>query len=80
VSALEIIERRMVSGEPFTYGELCRLPGLGRDDDRLADKTIQRWRRKGWISFIRFDRSPLWSLTDAGRTMLAAAQEPPDDQ
>lgn len=76
MDALAIIERRMGDGEPFTYGELCKLRGLPRDSDRLADKTIQKWRRKGWIDFVRFGRAPLWSLTDVGRAALASAKDP----
>ena len=77
MSKLEIIESRMSDGTPFTYGALCRLPGLHRDDDRLPDKTIQKWRRKGWIAYERIGRDTIWSLTDAGRTMLAARSEKP---
>jgi hypothetical protein len=58
------LSRRMASGEPFTYGELH---AAGLDKRRAADKQIQKWRRKGWISFARFGRQALWSLTDAGR-------------
>jgi DNA-binding transcriptional regulator PaaX len=42
---------------------------------RLVDRTIQKWRRKGWISFVRMGRDTLWSMTDAGREASAAADK-----
>lgn len=66
MTAAEAIEGRMRSGEPFTYGELCAVGlanGGNENRDRLADKTIQKWRRKGWIEMrggqVR-GRAPLW--------------------
>ena len=60
----QAIECRMSSGEPFTYGELCRIqPRPFGEDGRTADKTIQKWRRKGWIAFTREGRSTVWRLT-----------------
>lgn len=60
------IETRMASGEPFTYGQLCKQWPASH---RLIDQTIQKWRRKGLISFARTGRLTVWSLTDA---MLSA--------
>lgn len=71
MTILEKIEARMRSGEPFTYQELAQLnptplgkPGLHADHDRLADRTIQKWRRKGLIQFTRsgLGGRPVWSL------------------
>lgn len=60
---LSRIEARMKSGEPFTYGMLCAV--AGGDDDRLVDKTIQRWRRKGWVGMEgRVGRAPRWVLVE----------------
>lgn len=65
---LEAIEARMTSGAPFTYSELCvisKVAGGNENLDRLADKTIQRWRRGGKIYICgRRGRSPLWRLTE----------------
>ena len=63
------IEARMLSGEPFTYGGLVsRRSKLGEggvcgDDDRLIDRTIQKLRRRGLISFQRAGNVTTWSLT-----------------
>lgn len=70
------LTKRMLSGEPFTYSELVALNnrhGGREDDDRLADKTIQKWRRAGRISYVRLGRATYWSLTDLGRLEIAAA-------
>lgn len=62
------IEKRMKSGKPFTFASLhTNLPEVGY---RMADRTIQKWRRKGWISFARNGRDTIWSLTDAGRAAI----------
>ena len=67
----EIIEDRMGSGEPFTYGMLCALTVDAKDQGRTADKLVQKWRRKGWIEMKgRHGRAPLWHLTSA-RAALA---------
>ncbi len=63
------IEKRMKSGKPFTFASLhTNLPEEGY---RMADRTIQKWRRKGWISFVRNGRDTIWALTAAGRTALS---------
>lgn len=66
MSAQEAVESRMRSGEPFTYGELAAVNaanGGNEGRDRLAAKTIQKWRRKGWVEMrggqVR-GRAPLW--------------------
>jgi hypothetical protein len=67
---------RMLSGEPWTYGELgsvaIRAGGIERD----ADRYMQKWRRKGWASFWRDGRRTVWSVTDLGRTVHAAEMKP----
>lgn len=62
------IENRMRSGEPFTFMHLHSLSGYQSDTYRLADRTIQKWRRKGWISFVRKGHTPVWSLTELGKS------------
>lgn len=61
----------MSDGEPFTYGDLSAINAASGGDegkDRLADKTIQKWRRNGWIEMHgRRGRAPLWRLTGLGR-------------
>lgn len=66
---LEIIEARMASGEPFTFGELHSLIDLSDKERsyRLADRTIQKWRKRGLISFVKNGRDVVWSLTDSGK-------------
>lgn len=75
------IEARMGDGRAFSFADLSeiarRLAGWGDLPDgkptwRLADNAIQRWRKRGWISFVRFGRETVWSLTDAGREALAS--------
>jgi len=69
------IEARMSSGQPFTYSELCSIAALHGGDEgetRLCDKTIQKWRRNGWIEMHGWrGRSPLWRLTK-GSAIVAA--------
>lgn len=64
---------RMLSGEPFTYGELCRWRGareqravrLGNyDHDRLIDHTIQKLRKAGKIAFKREGGKVVWRSTE----------------
>ena len=61
----DTVEARMSRGGPFTYGELCSLLG-GNDNNRVADKTIQKWRKKGWISYTRERGRVVWRLTAEG--------------
>ena len=72
---IEAIEKRMAEGVPFTYAELCgiaRRHGSDEGDSRLCDKTIQRWRRKGWIWHWRDGKVTLWALTEEGRAEKGA--------
>lgn len=64
---LRKIEARMSNGEPFTFMQLHQLSGCDSDTYRLADRALQKWRRKGWISFKRKGHTPVWFLTDIGR-------------
>lgn len=65
-SLIEKLEARMLSGAPFTYGGLsyerakAGMGGSSGDDDRMIDKTIQRLRRRGLISFTREGRNFVW--------------------
>lgn len=60
------MDKRMGSGRPFTYRDLCAMPSTKNERD--ADKRIQQWRRRGWISFERKDGKVLWSLTPGGES------------
>lgn len=72
------IESHIASGETFTLSDLVSIAlrySGDCDADRLADAAIQRWRKKGWISFSRAGRRTVWSLTDAGRLALKPAPD-----
>lgn len=77
---LRKIEERMVSGEPFTFMQLHSLSGYGSDTYRLADRALQRWRKKGWISFIRKGHSPVWSLTEIGKRQASFSKANPHSE
>ncbi|CDP50670.1 hypothetical protein [Devosia sp. DBB001] len=63
------MEAKMADGEPFTFSDLHKgFPDY--EAYRLADRLIQQWRKRGWISFVRVGRSTIWSLTDAGRDAI----------
>ena len=55
IEASERLEQRMLSGEPFTYGERCK-----DFADRFVDKTIQKLRRKQLIAFERQGNRTVW--------------------
>lgn len=61
---VSMIEARMGSGEPFTYGMLCQItPRPPGSNGRTADKLIQRWRRQGRVEMKgRLGRAPRWVL------------------
>lgn len=63
---LAIVEARMKSGEPFSAYDLHKGDYKG-PIYRLADRTIQRWRKKGYISHTRQGATIVWSLTNAGK-------------
>jgi hypothetical protein len=78
------LEERMLSGEPFTYGALCewraeREQGAVRtknyDHDRLVDRTIQKLRRAGKISFTREGGKVVWRPAAEPRPSEAAQVE-----
>lgn len=56
------LERRMLSGEPFTYSGI-QAERRGREPDRVVDRTIQKLRRKGLIAFHRVGRECIWRAT-----------------
>lgn len=58
------IEARMLSGEPFTYGGMCARFDVG-DRGRTTDKTIQRLRRRGLISYRRIPgQGVVWATVE----------------
>jgi hypothetical protein len=68
---LKAVEARMASGEPFTFVQLhSPFSAQGVDAFRIADRAIQKWRKKGWIAYAFEGRTPVWSLTPAGRAVL----------
>ena len=64
----EKLVARMLNGEPFTYGDLARKFAPGKteahhDSNRLVDRTIQKLRRKGLITFKREGGKVIWQAT-----------------
>jgi len=54
------MERRILSGEPFTFTALYA--GYSSPKAyRIADRLIQKHRRAGNIAFKRNGHSPIWS-------------------
>ena len=70
----KLVETRMASGDSFTFAELCQLDP-DKKTFRLADRTIQKWRRKGWIAFTRSGRLTVWRLTEAGIAAVNSTQQ-----
>uniref|UniRef100_A0AB74UM61 Uncharacterized protein n=1 Tax=Caulobacter phage BL57 TaxID=3348355 RepID=A0AB74UM61_9VIRU len=69
MTPLEAVIAQIESGEPFTYHTLSVVndaAGGNEARDRLADRTIQKYRRKGWITFTREGRYVVWRPTPAG--------------
>lgn len=69
MTPLERIVEAIESGTPFTYGGLSTINdafGGNESRDRLADRTIQKYRRKGLIEFVRENGRVVWRPTDAG--------------
>jgi hypothetical protein len=60
------VEVRMATGEPFELQDLhggdCHGPIY-----RVADRTIQKWRKAGYIDFTRHGRHVVWQLTISGQ-------------
>lgn len=58
------LEPRMLSGEPFTYGGLRDAFGdaVREDRTRLIDRTIQKLRRKGLITYRREGGAVVWRI------------------
>lgn len=55
---LERIEARMGNGEPFRFMDLHS--GFVSADYRLADRTIQKWRKAGRIENFRGPSGLSW--------------------
>lgn len=76
-TTLEKIEARMASGEEFTFQQLWLSFETGNDQEnvyRLVDRTIQKWRKAGLISFVRQGNRVIWSLTDEGKSARKAGE------
>lgn len=69
---IALVEARIFRGDPFTFGELQH--GIG-NDWRDADRTIQKLRKKGLITFTRKGRECVWELTEAGVAAKAARDQ-----
>ena len=63
----EVLTARMLNGESFTFASV--------GGSRLADRLIQKLRRKGLISFTRDGRNVVWRANKGGlsKTPLARA-------
>lgn len=75
MTPLEAIEAVIFSGLPFTYMRLAAINvdhGGDESKDRLADRTLQKHRRKGLIAFTREGRAVVWRLTDTGAEAASA--------
>lgn len=59
--------RRMLETDPWTYAELGAVATRAGGNERDADRFMQKWRRKGWATFVRMDGRVWWSPTEAGR-------------
>lgn len=59
------IEARLLSGEPFTFGEVVQWANREFADEqyREVDKAIQRLRRRGLIAFERKGARIEWTRT-----------------
>jgi hypothetical protein len=56
------IEARMLNGAEFTFKGLC--DRYGEEHYRLIDRTIQKLRRAGKISYRREGRDFIWSAVN----------------
>lgn len=66
---LEQIEWRMLSGEPFTWRQICNLYEFGGTGTqwRRADALLQRLRKKGLVKCDKSQKPPLWAAAGAPR-------------
>lgn len=68
---LSDIERHMMAHETFRYGDMCRLfNAVPHSRDREIDGTIQRWKKRGWITFKREGKNVVWRKTNECPTIL----------
>lgn len=65
------MRRRMLNGLPWVYCELAGIAKREGGSERDADRYMQKWRRKGWATFVRRGNLVLWSVTETGRTQNA---------
>lgn len=63
-----IIYARMLNSAQFEFSTLHI--GLHEDAYRMADKTLQSFRKRGWASFEKKGRHFVWSLTPEGRDYI----------
>lgn len=71
--SLDAIYGRMLSSEEFTFQSLHSF--LPDDAYRLADRTLQSFRKREYATFRREGRKVIWSLTDNGKEFLKALVE-----
>lgn len=76
--AMDFVLWMALSQAPQSFANLwptaTRAGGKPPPDDtgyRFTDRWLQAGRRKGWLTFERSGRTPIWSLTDAGRAEFA---------
>ena len=73
------LRQRMLSGEPFTYGDLSAefAPHSSghHDPDRVVDRMIQSLRRAGQISFKRMGAKVIWAATSRGQVAYRELRE-----
>ena len=64
-----IVRFMLVCEDGFTYAQLGQRFSPDEDKTRLADKSIQKARRRGWIEFRREGKLTVWRPTLLGRTL-----------
>lgn len=57
---IAVLRRRMLSGEPFTYTDMCRL-FTGHMRHRSVDRAIKRLRKSRKIALSRDSWVQVWS-------------------
>jgi hypothetical protein len=65
-----IVQFMLGCDDGFTYGGLQAKFSPNEAKTRLADKAIQKARRRGWIAFTRERGLILWRPTETGRRNL----------
>lgn len=75
------MERLMLNGEPFRYGEMCDRFARGIKRPGAVPTTMSLFKNAGWIKSIPDPDGPgaiRWVSTEAGRRALAADLEGTD--